>query len=714
MEDVKEKPQKPSPWTWTHTWSCGKHIHITTGTKSLLIGGLLLGALLALVLCHTDQFLTKDVSSGTLLFGLCLAAAVIISLIATIRIDLPPIVSAIGNTVIVLLLPIVAMTMVECLNGIFTWDWSPNTLMLNYILYMLFYGTVYVFSGSYRLPMLIMNTVFFLLGLTNFYVRAFRGTPFVPMDLFSVGTAANVADAYDFSFNHQVVIALVLLAFLTVVAARLRTPRLPLIVKIASRAFFAALTISIVCIYLFTDMYAQAGLAPDFWSQRRGYNRTGVVMNFCLNIKYISVEKPAGYDADDIENIVLDGADDQDGDYTTPNVICIMNESLSDLSVLGDFETNIPYMPYLNSLSENTVRGNLYVPVIGSGTSNTEFEFLTGAPTSFFPAGSNAYMLYVKNAMPSLVSTLSTQAYTTRAFHPYYQSGWNRRSVYENFGFDRFSSLGSVIKSAILNAYSQSGYDKTLFQQLVEEAYPGENILLRQYVSDSYNYKKVITMYENRDKDKPFFLFNVTMQSHGGYSTKFDNFTEDVYVTAINGKKVSASNYPRLNQYLSLVKASDEAFAELIDYFSTQDEPTVICLFGDHQPNVENRFVDKLLGGDSLTLSTEQLQKQYITPFYIWANYDIEEKEIDRLGANYLSSYVLDVADIEMPAYNQYLLNLSETLPVLNTVGVIDADGNHYAVGDDTPYDELIADYKRVVYNLVFDTENRCDAVFYP
>ena len=72
----------------------------------------------------------------------------------------------------------------------------------------------------------------------------------------------------------------------------------------------------------------------------------------------------------------------------------------------------------------------------------------------------------------------------------------------------------------------------------------------------------------------------------------------------------------------------------------------------------------------------------------------------------------MQITGVDLPAYNRYLLKLSETLPVINTVGVIDADGNHYANGVDTPYDELIADYKKVVYNLVFDEDDRCDKLY--
>ena len=441
------------------TYPLGAHASLSFDLRSAIIGGILTIALLALVLTHTTVFLQSALPHGGLLYALCLIASVIIGMIAATRVNLPSKISAVVNTAVVLLMPIVAMTMVECLNGVFTWDWSPSTLLLNYIVYMLFYGTVYVFSGSYRLPMLVMNALFFVLALTNFYVKAFRGTPFIPMDLFAAGTAANVAAAYDFSFNHQVVIAIVMLAFLTVTAARLRTPRMHLILKISSRVFFGVLTVGIVCIYLFTDLYAQAGLSPDFWSQNRGYRRTGVVMNFCLNTKYTSFKEPADYNADDITDIVGDIAGDATLAADTPNILCIMNESLSDLSVLGELTTNVDYMPFLRSLTDNTVRGNLYVPVIGASTSNTEFEFLTGAPMSFFPAGSNAFMLYAKNPLYSLVSSLGAQNYTQFAFHPYYSSGWNRKTVYDHFGFTRFDSITSILSYDTLLSYQNSGFD---------------------------------------------------------------------------------------------------------------------------------------------------------------------------------------------------------------------------------------------------------------
>lgn len=728
----KEKPRRQLTPVWQKTlWG---RLTVSLIPRQAVAGGVFTLLLLALTLWHAGSFLQDCPTYGGLLLGLSLAACLVLGALTVLRWQLPGRAGTVLSIVVFCLLPVVAMTMVECLNGVFTWDWSPDTLLLNYILYFLFYGLVYVFSGCLRLPMLIVNPLLFLLGLTNFYVMEFRGTPFVPLDLFSAGTAANVAVAYDFSFNYQVVISLLLLAFLQVAAYKLRTPRMELVGKVATRTFFGTLIVCIVGIYAFTDLYAEAGLKPDFWMQSRGYRNTGVVMNFCLNTKYLHFSKPSGYNAGDIERIVQEALDadavdtsistDADAPEEKPVILCIMNESLSDLQVLGDVQTNIDYMPFLRSLTENTVRGNLYVPVVGSGTSNTEFEFLTGLSTAFFPAGSNAYTLYIKDPLQSLVSTLGAQGYSRIAFHPYYPSGWNRIKVYKALGFQRFSSIGTALDAEVLQRYQSSGFDTKVLEQAAEEFYPGQTVLLRRYVSDSWDYKKVIEMYEQRDPDQPFFLFNVTMQNHGGYTEQAENFTQEVYVTdaagqmaaraaasGLSGETVAA--WPRVNQYLSLVKRSDDAFAELIDYFSRQTAPTVICMFGDHQPNVETDYIRRLLGVDSLyTMSTEQTLKQYITPFVIWANYDIPEQTIDKLSVNYLSSYLLQIAGLDMPTYNRYLLALSHQVPVITPVGYIGADGRCYANGQTSVYTPLLKGYEKVGYNLLFDKTGRVDHLY--
>jgi len=144
---------------------------------------------------------------------------------------------------------------------------------------------------------------------------------------------------------------------------------------------------------------------------------------------------------------------------SSPNIIVIMDEAFSDLGVIGGFETNKDYMPFINSLigQENVIEGNVYVSTIGTGTSNTEFEFLTGNTMGFLPAGSNAYQLYVNDVQPGLTSTLKSQNYSATAFHTYYRTSWNREQVYEDMGFDEFISLETLAGEELMAEFNEAG-----------------------------------------------------------------------------------------------------------------------------------------------------------------------------------------------------------------------------------------------------------------
>ncbi|MDE7113068.1 MAG: sulfatase-like hydrolase/transferase, partial [Acetatifactor sp.] len=134
-------------------------------------------------------------------------------------------------------------------------------------------------------------------------------------------------------------------------------------------------------------------------------------------------------------------------------------------------------------------------------------------------------------------------------------------------------------------------------------------------VSDEETYKRIIELYENRQQDEKLFIFDLTMQNHGGYSSHGAPY--EVQETRMQN--------PILDEYLSLVKISDEAFEDLVQYFQEQDEKVVICMYGDHQPWVSDLIVNYYYKG--MHMPPEQMMDKYKTPFVIWANYDIEEAE---------------------------------------------------------------------------------------
>ena len=512
-----------------------------TNSKNSKILGAVVGALtLGLVLLSVDEFTSQEFAAKWILLAFALFCPFILAFftVYNIRIKSDKF-NKIWHFIFLALMPIVAMTMTEALNGIFVYDMTYLGFLANYIIIIIMYFIPFAIFGSFRIAYLSITPILFIFALAHSYILQFRGTPFLPMDFLSIGTAAGVANTYDYTPTYNIVLAFMIFVFIMIIGAKTKTPKYNLPTKIIGRTFMATFSSVILILYFGTSVFANLGVRPDFWNQSRGYKNYGFVFSFFSNTKYLYKSKPNDYNPENVGDYVDDVTENEekpsvDNSYKKPDIICIMNESLSDLSVLGELETNEDYMPFMRSLKENTIKGNLYVPVIGAGTSNTEFEFLTGHTTAFLPSGSNAYMLYVDEPIASLVSTVKAQGYSTYAMHPYFASGWKRTEVYRNFGFDLFDSIEDLFSPAVIQEYAKNGSDADYLEDMMRKAYPNDNVLLRQYVSDEYNYKKLIEDYESRDKSVPYFAFNVTMQNHGGYTTTSKNFEENIYATSVS------------------------------------------------------------------------------------------------------------------------------------------------------------------------------------
>ncbi|MCD7825209.1 MAG: LTA synthase family protein [Clostridiaceae bacterium] len=355
-----------------------------------------------------------------------------------------------------------------------------------------------------------------------------------------------------------------------------------------------------------------------------------------------------------------------------------MNESFSDLSVLGQIQTNQEVLSYYNSLEENVIKGYAKSSVYGGYTANSEFEFLTGATKAFLPG--SPYLQYIDDYLPNLITTIKQQqGYETAiAVHPYYPSGYNRNRVYPLLGFDEFLSL---------------------------DAFSKQNPV-RSYVGDSENYQKIIELYEQKEEGSSLCLFNVTMQNHNPYTDSEYIFEDPVYVTNFSAQS-------SVNQYFSLMKMSDDALQELISYFEKVDEPVLILLFGDHQPHLPDSFYRDVMGTDPDQFTQEQVMQKHTVPFMIWANYDIEEQTIENTSLNYLPTLLLQTAGLEQTDYDRFLADLQKTIPSISANGYYDNEGTLHSFSEEDPErEELIREYKIVQYNYLFGGEERLDRHF--
>ena len=361
-----------------------------------------------------------------------------------------------------------------------------------------------------------------------------------------------------------------------------------------------------------------------------------------------------------------------------------MNEAFSDPSVLGDFTTNTSYMPFINSLVESgsAVKGNVFVSVKGGNTPNSEFEFLTGTSMAFLPSGSIPYQQYIDGPTLNLVTQLNDLGYYTVGMHNYYGSGWQRDEVYEYLGFDTIMFSGDF---------------KT------------NREFIRGYLSDYSMYCEIMKLQETKG-DEPMFVFGVTMQNHGDYpSSKNGSFNPTV---SILNNKYSYQTY--LNNYLSLIKESDNAFEKFVNYYTNEcDEPTVILMFGDHQPN--DHVVYPILAANGINMQTASLdvqQLRYQTPYIMWSNYGVDMNSMpNELSLNYLAAMLTDTAEIPLTPFQSYQLELYNEYPIVNAFCYVDKDGNYYSIADIKNVTSLQT-LNKTQYNLVFDRKKTVQSFF--
>ncbi len=706
-------------------------------TKRSIAAGLIPAGLLILFIAYNYSSFQRG-DHSTLTMGAALTASALIFPVCSFRAE--PVRDRSWYRFLTLafffLTPLISVICVERLNGNFITSLDPEDMILdNYAVCLAFYALLYFFSGSIRISVMVCSPVFLIFGTANMFVKEFKGSPLVPMDVGSIATAASVADNFHYTAGYEIAFSLALTLLVFFAASRIAPPwyrrrHTRLALRVTGLLYVLVLTV----LFYGTTFLVDMGYRPDFFNQKRGYEAKGAVLEFMLNTRYMRVSKPSGYDADHVSteassltsssetpSILQTAAAGQPGaaaggaggsSVKNPNIIVVMDEAFSDLRVLGDIKTKKPMMPFIDSLKENTIIGNMYVSVVGTGTSNTEYEFLTGNSMAFLPAGSNAYQLYVKDQQPGLVSTLEAQGYDAIAMHPYFRSNWNRPAVYRNMGFQRYLAMEQLFGKDLVSRYRSNMTRETLRQELAEK-YPGEDdILLRSYVSDAYDFRRVEQLYQKRDKAKPWFCFNVTMQNHSPY----DMFSSDVL--GENSITRPEDYYSLADTYVSLVRRTDDALRQLVQYFQHAKEPTVILFFGDHQPALENGLYEDVMGKPLNDLTDAENQKRYITRFVLWANYDIPEGYIDKISANYMSTLLLQTAGLEMPEYNRCLANLYCQLPVVSAQGVIDSTDQFHLADDleaekDSALAQSLLNYHRLSYNNVIDTGHRTDRLFY-
>lgn len=608
-------------------------------------------------------------------------------------------------------------------DGVFA---IPQRYVVDNLLILGLGGAIVFLAGQRTRASLAVFTGFCLLwGTANFFIITFKGQPIVPADLFALGTAASVAGGYSLFLTGRLVFCWALFAAYCVALAKLCPQRKRARWDVAANVLAAAL---LVCLgtmqYQAIDIKSDCDVAVDVWDVRGSYATQGTALCFLSRAQELTPKPPEGYSAEAVDAILAPFAEDPltgtdgtvaespspdttgnqssaaptTGDaapeqpealpYDGPNVIAIMNETFSDLSEYPGLEGTSAAPTFFHEVADDSLAaGDVYVSAMGGGTCNSEFEFLTGASMGNMGGGVYPYVLYDLEGVDNLASYFRGLGYGTHAIHPAEAANWRRDRIYEQLGFDTFDDITTMEDA---DAFRDLVTDRATYERVLEKIDEGEG---------------------------PQFVFDVTIQNHGGYDTGLVPAADAVHLESDEVEN------PEVDEFLAAIRRSDEDLRWLVEELNARDEPTIVVFFGDHQPGFADWLFEETFGKPVEEADLEEVQARYRTPYFIWANAAARGKYGDTLARienadvtslNYLSNLLLDATGLPRDSRALYRSALRQALPAVNLNGYRDAEGTWHWFGETVETDaqqkaeDALKSYAIVQYDQLFkDRSNR-------
>ena len=593
--------------------------------------------------------------------------------------------------------PILCAAIAETLSLSGVAGLEEGFFLLNALIYLFAHLVLYLVVRNTRIACLLVLLVVGF-SIANHYVIAFTGIPITFGDLMSVGVGMAVAGGYTYTLDPAVVACLI--AAFVYAALLIAIPCSKIQVSFRSNQMALAL-VAVAAVgmgaYLYGDEDAWSRIDTHEWNPAYPYLHYGFAASLASDVASASTVEADGYDSDALwqtdessgvtqVNVGHGYVTEADGapayreaTEESPNIVVVMNESFSDLtSYLEGYETSTDPMPFVRSLmqQENVISGTCAVSSdMGTGTANSEFEFLTGNSMAYFK-GNTPYVQFIDTETPSLASELAGRGYRTQAMHAYERAGYNRVKVYDRFGFQQYKGI---------------------------EDFDVDIDVARGYPTDETNYRQLIKDFEENRGGTPQFLFNITMQNHGGYYASDYEWSVRVHEVA------PVESYDdSVIAYESSVRMADDALRQLISYLETVDEPTVLLFFGDHEPRLSNEFYSSWFT-DENSLNLETTAQLHKTPFFIWGNYGLNTDAAAKgstVSLNYLSTVLFQAAGIKLSPYQEYLADLRMEHPVITARYFTDAFGSKIG-STPTAFTDSIREYQWLQYNCVFDRAHR-------
>lgn len=501
----------------------------------------------------------------------------------------------------------------------------------------------------------------------NYFKLQFRNMPFLPWDFLLAKVAATVVGKFKLTIPIAIIIGFLFIFAISILLyfRRKKEPKKP---GVITRIIVLCFTSSLFCFFMINFLF---NVKVNLFDAKNFYLERGFVGAFFENMQYLKpIEEPENYSEQTMQKIFdeINAEFPEDRDGNKPNVIMLMSESFWDITRVEELQFGEEVFPTYKKLKDTSVTGELLTNVYGGGTVNSEFEALTGFSVAYLP---NEYMPYqrcMRQNFFSINSFLKNMGYDSLAIHPFEKTNYNRNTAYEYLEFD-----------------------KTLW----EEDFAENADRMRGYISDHALTEKIISEYEkhSQESNSPWFNLSVSMQNHGAY---WDILIDEGKSLDIDVSAFANETQGSIEDLAIGLHYADLALGELIDYFETVDEPTVIIMFGDHMTNAgpigETLLDQSNLLGENYNLSaagkgvqgkTEHgILEQRRVPFMAWSNYESVNKDCGIISVTQLLPTVFSEYDIIMPKYFEYLKKSQEIYPACGSNIFIDKEGNCKFVSD--------------------------------
>lgn len=586
-------------------------------------------------------------------------------------------VEKLSKAVLFLLTPVLGVFLIEYfIRGSYvqTTEWvsgSAKLFIFSIVIYMLVQLLLVALVNNVYLGLVLTGTFWSLLTAINYYKLEMMGNPLLPWDFLFANQIFDLIPAIYNSLNVVALLgSLILVIALGIfIVKKTSFKTFPWFLRLPLILLSVAL---LLAVYNFKDNFVdelikKTGAVTIIWNQTINQQTNGLIVGFIVNIPKIQVEQPIGYSEGEITSIVENAESLSSEEYKVtdlkPNIVIVMSEAFWELSNLG-LDLN---GESLNPTVDSTKIGQIISSNYGGGTSNIEFEALTGFSIANLMPGAIPYQQYMGRKLPSLAWTLKDNGYSTSAIHTYHKYFWNREQAYDSLGFDEFIGLEDLEQPKMFGSLYVD--DEVINEQILETLEVQEN---------------------------PAFIYAVTMQNHGLYNDQRYG-SEQLKVT----DEYTDITNQSLNNLATGIVHSDDVLKRLYDDIEALNEPTLVVFFGDHLPSMTDVYIETGFVADFYNQTLEETLKMKETPLSVWNNYGKDIEQVGSVSTSFLGPKILKWAEIKSPLYYNLLTTMSEGLPGYTLEVKMDQEGR---LSTEVPplHEQLVNKYNLIQYDMMF------------